>query len=386
MKLKNNLMLKTLLMIIFSHLIISMSLKTTLKESLSLKATTAAAKVTFKDPDHKITPCDCDPKKNPKTITPNTSFAKTISPSETENHLPRNNPFRELRMGEDASAYFFDFLDGLLRKKLVDEFKRVYEEAKKIDRKDPNYQDPYPLAKITKTESVDPKPDEATQKKVLKSIMEKEKIQYDENNYDSYITAVQVNTLLTKWNWDPIPGSKDPAKQFIDTYDYNGDGRLDPSEFTMAMILHNKRSTLYEKNCEFCLRKEVIDEFLDPIFTYADCQKDGFITAEYIWKALKHLKREENNDKWDMYKCLINGQPLRTNSVNEFVLKSKLIKSGRMTKEEFITAVLLGYWNRQTGTKGEEIYTDAQKSLSSLRWKNDVVDDACEDIKKTQTS
>ena len=82
------------------------------------------------------------------------------------------------------------------------------------------------------------------------------------------------------------------------------------------------------------------------------------VTAEHIWNGLKNLNR--GTELYNIYQC-----DIRTNSVNDFVIKSSKNK-GVLSKGEFRTGILLGYWTRQV--KDDHIVIDDSFNGKSMRW------------------
>jgi Ca2+-binding EF-hand superfamily protein len=377
MKYTQNILFKSLLLILITHLVTSMNLKSTIQASLALSPKTNAAtpKVFFNNAKYDITPCDALGKTIPgQTVTP-LGLPISIKQSSAGPAGWLKNPYKELKMGYDASAWFFDFLDPLLMKPFFTEVDAIMKAIPQKPQETPGTPstDPYTLQKILKKEG------ESAQ--LLLEFGKAMGKGYIAANWNTYISTPQIDQILKTWGWDKfenIDESKQ-AKHFIDEYDSNGDHRLSTTEFVLAMILHNQKS-LFESTCKNCL-DVFLKDFLDPIFTFADCDKDGYVTTENLWKALKYLDRKTDEGKYNMYKCLINGQPLRTNSVNDFMLKCRGMKTGRVSRSEFVIGMLLGFWNRQTSD--DKVEDGNELSQSSLRWKDEARKDDydCDNLK-----
>jgi len=135
-------------------------------------------------------------------------------------------------------------------------------------------------------------------------------------------------------------------------------------------IINNKN--LLGTTCKNCY-SDIISKKIDPMFRFLDCNNDGKVSAEDLWKNFKHLKKP--NTKYDIYGCKIKEKRYRTNSINDFFIKNMKAFDGFLTKEEFRVAILLGYWDRQTDV--DKIYKDDTRLFKQLRWgpngDNDIV-------------
>jgi len=153
----------------------------------------------------------------------------------------------------------------------------------------------------------------------------------------------------------------------VDRYDFDGDGRLNPREFIIMSIIHNKN--VLGTTCKHCYN-DIITKKIDPIFRFLDCNNDGKINSEDMWANFEGLKRAPaNSGKYNIYGCTIKGKKYRTGSMNDFIIKNMKSFDGYLTKEEFRAAVLLGYWDRQTDI--EKIYPDDTRTFKQLRWGTD---------------
>ena len=292
-------------------------------------------------------------------------------------------------IGWDASAYFFDFLDPILQKPLSDEFERIYKEAFKIA-DEPGYLDPYTIERMAS-------PSGYTLGGVLSQAESIKKIttlmpSFNFENWQKYISAAKLTAIVKAWNWDFNVMKQDFAKEMVDKFDFDGDGRLSPYEFTILMIINNKKSRDALKPCTNCL-EEIIKKMIDPMFLYTDCDGDNVVSSENIWTSFKGLNRKEAANTFNIYNCVIDGSQVRTVSINDFILKSQKFMPGKLSKEEFRYGILLGYWNRQvdgsgflTSNPGEAITLTSRingRNMKSLRWAdNGSLDKSCENLKK----
>lgn len=252
------------------------------------------------------------------------------------------------KWGYGEASYLFDYLDPVFQKEIVAAFKKLDMEASAVSNKDTEwFQDPFNIQKLTKNNSAD-----------LKSINKN----YNPAVYNKATNAVQLNEVMKNWHWFINPGDDDYAVNFIYKYDLDGDGRINPRELVLGAIMHNKDS-LTTSGCDNCFIEIAFK--LEAMFVYLDCNSDGFLSAEDLWNNLPKLNRPVS--KYNIF-ALKNSDNIRTSAVNDFVIKNSYSKDGSLTKEEFRTGILLGYWDRQTRETG--IVEDDTRNLKSLRWNN----------------
>ena len=359
---------------------------------------TARIEALFSDPKRQNNPCDCD---KPEDYVAMDSLIDNDPEKEQDANnnsmwsLPKKkkNKYEMKNIGWDASAYFFDFLDPVLQKPIADEFQRIYTEALKIP-DEPGYLDPYTLEKMAN-------PSGSTLGGVLTQAESVKKItslmpSFNFDQWQKYISAAKLTAIVKAWAWDFNVMKQDFAKEMVDKFDFDGDGRLSPSEFTILMIINNKKSRNALKSCTNCM-EDIIRKMIDPMYLYIDCDGDNVISSENIWNSLKGLNRKEAANTYNIYNCVIDGSQVRTVSINDFVLKSQKFMPGKLTKEEFRYGVLLGYWNRQidpsgflTNPTGEALTITSKingKNMKSLRWgDNGSLDRSCENLKKFKSS
>lgn len=277
---------------------------------------------------------------------------------------------RELGFG--LSAYFFDFLDATLQKRVLKDFTEMWKAALAIKPTDEKYEDPYALAnmlngKATKLADINAK-ESAELLKKLKLIYPK----FDEITWMKSLDGFKIHAIIEQWKWDYPLGTVDPAKYLITKFDFNGDGRLSVQEFIVASIYTNKK-ILGGHQCEHCYNK-LIQDLIDPIFHFTDCDSDLRVTAEEMYKGLRLLKKDHENS---YYKCVHEKSSYRTSAVNDFILKSGHNRKGTITNEEFRVGILLGYWTRHVNKDG--IITDDSYSRKKERWVQGK-DTKCEEI------
>jgi hypothetical protein len=101
-----------------------------------------------------------------------------------------------------------------------------------------------------------------------------------------------------------------------------------------------------------------------------DCDNDGLLSAEEIWKNLPKINRY--TEKFNIF-SFGNDESIRTSSINDFILKNSKIRDGFITRNEFRIGLLLGFWDRQT--EFTKILTDDSRTLKKLRWQEDEMID-----------
>lgn len=262
--------------------------------------------------------------------------------------------------GYNDAAYFFDYLDPVFKKLMVDAMEESYATLKSIDNKDTKkYQDVFDIRKLIKKQarSIGKKKKKGKKKKVNLKKLNKN---YDPKIYANAINTVQLNKAMKDWGWFISPGLKDYAYDLVSKYDIDGDGRLNPREMMLANIWHNK-DVIGKGKCMYCLAE--IARKLDAMFIFLDCTNSGAISVEDLWKKLPKLVRPDN--RWNIF-GIKNNENIRTSALNDFCLKNGQAKQGFITKKEFRTGIMLGYWDRQTNRR--EILKDDSRNLKKLRW------------------
>jgi len=302
--------------------------------------------------------------------------------------------------------YFFDYFDEFFIKKkektflqlIAEEFKKEYEAAISIGKNYVNKLDPYTPIKLLFFYSNGIQGENPFPKHKWNSSDKQQRIEYNENwifdNIKKYnknfkpeiyklgISPSVVLQLLYKWK---CKFNKDImyAKMLVDTYDLDGDGALNLSEF----ILFTIKFTMKRKSecSDFCF-KDIIENILEPLFLYFDCNKDGLIKSESMWKSLKYLVRKDQ-EKYDIYQCQLKyvyNKDVHTKALNDFILKNGNKKIGILNKMEFTQGILMGYWERQVAEN--QIFTDSTLANKDTRWsENGETDLQCQIIKKYES-
>jgi hypothetical protein len=259
--------------------------------------------------------------------------------------------------GYGQSSFVFDFLDPVIGKKFIAEAKKIYKVTLGFNNSEyKGYKDPYLI------DEVDPATGKLKKDVLPKGYRNKS----PKEVFKSSVNAVQVKQCLENFRWKYNKYGKDPSRKFVGSYDKNGDSRLSPRELILG-IIHTNRPKYNYGVCSMCFENLV--PIIDSIFTYADCDQDGYITAENLIKYLARMKRETN--LWDIFANIDIG--IRTKSVNHFILQIAKTKNGTINKDEFRMGVLLGFWNRQTND--HKILDDDSQSLKGLRWADGGITD-----------
>jgi Ca2+-binding EF-hand superfamily protein len=220
--------------------------------------------------------------------------------SEEDNSLSWSGPRKKVNLydkqqGYGAAGYFFDYIDEFFQADVSKEFQRIYDEVKKLTPDAKEYVDPYPLSKLLSAVSSgenngkeDAANEEALLKKMKSLTKDNSKI-FNENSYKNSITAANIFKACKDFQWNYNPNESNWAKKIVDIYDFDGDGRLNPREFILMTIIHNKN--ILGTTCKNCYN-DIINKKIDPIFQYLDCNKDSKVSAEDIWNNFKNLKRK----------------------------------------------------------------------------------------------
>jgi hypothetical protein len=330
----------------------------------------------FTDPDRTVNTCE-----EIRTEEDRNQELQRIDYGGQTQDIPRTkiNYNAEKKLGVGPSAYMYDHLDDILREDLKGEFSRIWGEAVALKPLE-GIEDPYTLDKIlginrgSQMNTVPPKDQ-------LLSRMKSFNPKFNEGLWEASLPLPVIARLVKEWFWFEDTSKNNPAKWVLDKYDYNGDGRLSPSELIIATIKNNKRIVENQgpKTCKNCLT-EIIGKKIDPLYMYIDCGNMNMITAENIWKNFKQLKRKQPQ-QYNMYSCKLNSGSYRTTAVNDFVLKSQKSIDGKLTKEEFRLGVLIGYWYRET-KPDVALITPSQiiEEKDTKRWDGNTKDIVCNKV------
>jgi len=259
--------------------------------------------------------------------------------------------------GYGPVAYFFDYIDPVLREEIVDEFKAIVKNITSYDNQDSeSYRDKLDLNRQMEHADATAKMNYA---KMLQEFSEKTKNEY----YASSTNTVQLHQAMPVLRWYIADKNDDFSKEFVLNYDIDGDGRLNARELILASIREN-RLGFDNPYCTLCYKKIIYK--LDSIFRFLNCAKTGFIDAEQMWSAFPLLKRKTSH--YNIF-AIENSLSIRTNAINDFVLKNWGVKDGFISKDEFRQGILLGFWDRQTTESG--VIDNDTRNLKSLRWSED---------------
>lgn len=281
--------------------------------------------------------------------------------------LKRENFYSKLEIGYGSSAYFFDYIDELLLDDVTKKFEEVMKIIEAYPKEDKEYEDPYTLNKMLSVPLENSPPVEELIARLTKAYPS-----FDKDYWEKSFNAVQLRKAFIENKWDVPIGITDPAKRIIDRFDFNGDGRLSQYETIIAIIDTNK-GIYGRKKCKNCF-EELQGEYFDPIFMFSNLDNDDKLTSEEMWRAFEYLNRKTT--KFNIYLCKVDGQGVRTSSLNDFILKSQRVYNGSLTKREFSIGILIGYWGRQVDKS--QIYKAGEKNRKGERWSDpDAADNAC---------
>ena len=258
--------------------------------------------------------------------------------------------------GYGPVAYFFDYLDPVLREIVINEFTALYKDVLAFPNEMVGFSDPFDFKKLISQDNSN------LSKKMLKKIKLFTK-NYDANVYDVSANTVQIKQALQKWKWATNPGDPSVFRRFVTKYDMNFDGRLNAREIILGSLYQNQQ-TVGSPLCDHCYFE--VGKTIDAIFLYLDCDNDGLLSAEEIWTNLPSLKRK--TEKWNIF-SFGNNENIRTASINDFILKNMKIKNGKITRTEFRVGLLLGFWDRQT--EKTQIISNDSRNMKNLRWEED---------------
>jgi len=258
------------------------------------------------------------------------------------------------KWGFGPVSYLLDYLDPIFRDEVLQEFKDIHKAVMEQDSENtPEYKDPFDLAYRISVSTPERKTQLMKDLKIFEAT-------YNPIVFQLSANAVQIMEALKKFRWFIDYTASDYAADFILKYDLNGDGRLNPRELILGSIMMNKH-TLGSAQCTHCFSK--IGRRISALFTYFDCGELGFINADQLWKGLPNLRRPTN--QFNIFGYATNDN-IRTNSVNDFVLKNQSTKDAYLEKDEFVSGLLLGIWDRQVSETA--ILDDDVRNLKSLRW------------------
>ena len=274
----------------------------------------------------------------------------------------------------DQIVYFFDFIDDVFQADMVKELSALLAAAKNVPEEDlKKFDEPYTAEKLLfyfskGKEGRDPwKGTTSAVAAVDPEAIKRYQADFHVNVCKQSFSAAKISNIIKTFGWGPVPPVPHFFKRLVDKYDFNGNGRLDAREFIFYAIWEHYKT--YAGCKQFCFKK-IIEEKIDPLFSFLDCDNDGYINSENIWNGLKYLKRSEaNKEKFDFYKCIVPkafNKYYRTHAPNDFVLKNYNVADGFLNREEFRKGILLGYWERQVN--GLSVASDDSINRKDDRW------------------
>lgn len=248
------------------------------------------------------------------------------------------------KWGYGAVSYLIDYLDPQFFKDISNDFDKIYKELRKYSNQDNYfYEDVFDMKRL------DPKGQITDLKKLNPN--------YEKEIYENSINMVQIDSAMTDWGWYRGTSNQAP-KEFVINYDLNGDGRLNPRELILGIIVHHKSKNILCYNCLLLLKKK-----LAAIFSYFDCSGKRYLSAEDLWKYLPLIGRDDK--RWNIF-SISNENNIRTDCINDFIIKNGVTRPGYINSEEFVSGILLAYWDRQTDSVS--VIKDDSRNLKRLRW------------------
>ncbi len=302
---------------------------------------------------------------------------------DTSMPIRKKDIYSDKEFNKGPVTYFIDYLETVLKYHRIViqlKFKSIFDEAK-ILVAPTDFKDPYSLRKVATGNPFIT--DNSTDAKLTKEELYKKWLSRDPNFskavYENSLTVGQIITVMSEWKWITyIDNVRLEAKQFVDEFDFDGDGRLNFREFIIGMIIKTKKLSS-SKICVQCL-EDVVTEILNPIFTKLDCNQVFMIDSEQIFRGFEYINRSDS-ENYNIYGCTIKNEKLRTVSVNDFVLKSNEKMIGYLLKDEFRVGILTALWDRYATPTG--INENQEKTNKDKRWGNNgKIDIFCEQILK----
>jgi hypothetical protein len=251
-------------------------------------------------------------------------------------------------------GYIFDYFDTVFQFEATYEFLEIYWTlfSTKFDDKEDPYWEKFLNGEI---KSFDNK---AADKKNLEieidfDAMKNDKFTIiDRTSYQVSIAIPQLEKYFEEWKWQ-FNGKTESssARNFVNTYDFNGDGRLSPKELLFGVIVENNENP----NCNYCL--DELKKKFQLIFIYFKCHNDRYVNPTQIIKKLKYLKRQTKslyniNTCWNgdvlegifkfFFKQVHDAEKFNNENVAENI---KMYE--RLDDLTFKKAFLLGYLYRQ---------------------------------------
>lgn len=309
---------------------------------------------------------------------------------------PKPNIPKSLKYGFGDAAYFFDYIDLCFKDEVVKEFKAMFDAVKAFPYNESL--DPYSPSKLLEMLNSQgyganiPQnlfgQDAANLKDAILDVIEQiTKKRISKSTYLAGISMDQLDQVFGTFHWDMPKYTKHANISYylFNKYDYNGDGRLGPSEFILFAIQYNK-AYIGNTSSKKYIFSNFVEKRLTPMFYFGDCDNDGFISAENIWFMSEKLTCAAGKG-YNIFRCDAKADnsntDYRTASVNDLVLKNMKTADGKLSPEEWYQAILLGFWDRQTND--QKIVDDSTLSHTDLRWSDQgATDIGCEEIKKYQ--
>lgn len=279
-------------------------------------------------------------------------------------------------------GYLFDYLESVFQIDIVTEFMSIFYNLLRIeyDIDDDPYEENYLRTGYKKKYKIeDGMKDENTEVKITTTLeidrSETFEIR-DRNLYSISITVPQVKYAFQNWNWYYMKElGVANAKDFVDLYDLNGDGRLSAYELLTGVIFENSDNP----NCRYCFKE--ISKKLEIIYKYTQCKSTNYINSSRMAFKFKFLKRVKI-DRYNIFKC--KNYKYHEEIMEDFVIKLIKIQNdyyhyakGLIKRENFLAeeykslaidftnfkmGILFGFLTRQVSPKGKIYINESIRS------------------------
>jgi len=221
--------------------------------------------------------------------------------------------------GYEAVAYFFDYLDPVIRKEVVAEFNAIMKDLKAFPVTDPKVPDPFDFKKLLAAGTANLSKEQV---KMLKDFTSN----YDAKVYDASANVPQIAAAVGKWKWRA--DAEDPTffMRFVQKYDMNFDGKLGPREFTLASIYHNKQ-VAGTSLCTHCYSENWKNTRSDFLVSRLQQRRSAYSRGN-LEQHLQHQKTQQQ-----MEYLRLRKQPKHQNCCDQRLYSQELQDSGRLNYE-----------------------------------------------------
>lgn len=164
-------------------------------------------------------------------------------------------------------------------------------------------------------------------------------------NWSKMMVYDQIKSGSQKNEWPLYATEKDAKVVMSFVRKYSADGQfVSYKDFMRGAIDFFFKDTSDCKNCFEKSRKKALE-----LFQFIDCYGWGQITSKMMLQSIFNLDIGTKMDSTD---------------TNDFILKNGDMSKGIVTTNQFVKAILVGYWERLLGTDGID---DHYKPMMALR-------------------